>query len=133
MGGILISESSFNFHTMTFSWTPRWGSPEGERELGHNAGTAPPWLRSSYCAALLQKGNAIHLSGSDSPLEPWDPLPPIYKVSPPPMKHRDSEANLMPSMGHLRSNQSDGSPYPLDVFLSIKRRQHQIPTFKGRP
>ena len=126
MGGIETSEKIF-IHSVIPFCDPGGSFPQKDGRIGTDGTALQPWLPSFRCLVQIPMQSSVHLTSSNGSLQLWNPLPPINKVSPPPMKHRDLQTNLMPSMSHLRSNQSDGSPYPLDVFLPIKRRQHQIP------
>lgn len=79
-----------------------------------------------FTSTILRE-NPTPLSRSRRPLKNRNPQPPINEVSPPAMKDRDLQPNLMSPMSHLGGNPPNGPTNPLDVFLSIKRRQHQIP------
>ena len=131
MGGIENFEKIF-IHSVIPFCNPGGPSPEEEGGIGRDGAILRPWLPSFRCLVKIPMQSSVHLSSSHSNLQLWNPLPPINKVSLPPMEYRDLHPNLTPSMGHLRSNQPDGSSYPLDMFLPIKRRQHQVPYSKRK-
>ena len=96
--------------------------------MEQHPGLGCPPFPASYEPMLIY----ANLSTFHSTIQLWNSLPPINKVSPPPVQHRDLQPNLMASMGHLRSNQPNGSPDALNMFLPIKRRQHQVPDPKRK-
>ena len=109
-----------------------FGSPEsaiwvGALRSGHDVPTLRPWSSPDDDVPRFEIAREVALSSPCSSFQLRNPLPPINEISPPPMKHRDPQANLMPPVGHLRSNQPNGSPNPFDVFLPIKWRQDQVP------
>src|SRR5271157_1770804 len=115
------------FHSVALFCNPGDAFQAEARRSGSGVRILGPWSCISRNAAPFQILSVVQLSTSWDSSQLRNPLPPINKVSPPAMKHRDLHPNLMSSMSHLRSNQSDRSSDPLDVFLPIKRRQYQIP------
>src|SRR5512147_995062 len=123
MGSLETLEKIFIRSVIPFG-SPGNPSVKEEAGIGHDGRTPRPCCLSLRCLVQKQMRSSVHLSCSKGTLQLWNPLPPINKIPPPPMKHRDSQPNLMTSMSHLRGNQPDGPPNPLDMLLPIKRRQH---------
>ena len=123
MGGVRAIDRACNIHFCD----PRSVSSTAPGVGDHNGRTPRPWLQPSDDVPSYRILRILPSSNPRDSSQLRNPLPPVNKISPPPMKHRDSHPHLMSSMGHLRSNQPDSSSNPLDVLLPIKRWQHQVP------
>ena len=127
MGSILRLENDRSPHSVEHFCTVREASSTKSAGLGRDARTLRPSLQVSRDAVTFQMLIDAKLPNFHSSFQLRNLLPPVDEVSPPPVKDGDLQPNLVSSMGHLRRNQPDGAPDTLDVFLSIKRRQDQVP------
>ena len=127
MTSILTSCMNLNFHSMVPFCSPGGAIRMEARRSSPDVRTPRPRPLTYHCMPLLPIARHVELSSPCNSSQLRNPLPPIDEISPPSVKHRDLQMDLMPAVGHLGRNQPDRSPNPLDVLLPIKRRQHQVP------
>ncbi len=127
MGSALAVKSDKNKQLTGMVMPLKLPDSQGEGKFNLRIETVRHKLPRLMVNKTILRENPTPLSSPRRPLKNRNPQPPINKVSPPAMKDRDLQPNLMSPMSHLGGNQPNGPTNPFDVLLSIKRRQHQIP------